>query len=107
VEVFASTVPGTVKPDAAWAKECPEGAGRSIGSHRVDHASLDQSAWIWFEVGASWSRMEIDQGRIYPLCAPEIDLGELPEPLSRLQALSLAKDTTQRLDQIEGAGHQG
>jgi hypothetical protein len=26
-----------------------------------------------------------------PLCVPEIDLGDLPEPLSRLQALSLGK----------------
>ena len=28
---------------------------------------------------------------IYPLCAPEIDLGALPSPLDRLQALSLSK----------------
>jgi hypothetical protein len=35
--------------------------------------------------------MEVDAGRIYPLCVPEVDLGSLPEPLSRLQALSLGK----------------
>jgi hypothetical protein len=35
--------------------------------------------------------MVADQGRIYPLCVAEINLGELPEPLGRLQALSLGK----------------
>ncbi|MEP7224559.1 MAG: hypothetical protein ABI783_06350 [Actinomycetota bacterium] len=36
--------------------------------------------------------MEVDEGRIYPLlCVPEIKLSDLPEPLSRLQALSLGK----------------
>jgi hypothetical protein len=35
--------------------------------------------------------MEADAGRIYPLCVAEVDVGTLPEPLSRLQALSLGK----------------
>ena len=47
--------------------------------------------WIWFEVGASWSKMVANQRRIYPLCVPEVDKAQLPEPLGRLQALSLGK----------------
>jgi hypothetical protein len=39
-------------------------------------------------------------GRILPVCVPEVDKADLPEPLSRLQALSLGKaDETKLLFQ--------
>ncbi|WP_415259463.1 hypothetical protein [Thauera phenylacetica] len=47
--------------------------------------------WLWFEIGATWSKGRSGDCRIYPLCAPEIELSQLPSPLDRLQALSMGK----------------
>src|SRR4051812_34809943 len=91
VTVFASSIPGTVKPGSDWLRSIRENLdAASAVIVLITPVSINRP-WIWFEVGASWSRMEVDKGRIYPLCVPEIDLGDLPEPLSRLQALSLGK----------------
>ena len=53
--------------------------------------------WLWFEIGASWSKGRSDECKIYPVCAPEIGLGDLPSPLDRLQALSLGKGADLKL----------
>jgi hypothetical protein len=91
VTVFASSIPGAVRPGADWLRSIRENLdAASAVAVLITPVSINRP-WIWFEVGASWSRMEIDEDRIYPLCVPEINLGELPEPLSRLQALSLGK----------------
>lgn len=91
VNVFASSIPGTVRPGSDWLRSIRDNLDTaSAVAVLITPVSINRP-WIWFEVGASWSRMEADAGRIYPLCVPEIDLGELPEPLSRLQALSLGK----------------
>jgi len=47
--------------------------------------------WLWFEIGATWGKGRSGDCRTYPLCAPEINLSELPSPLDRLQALSMGK----------------
>jgi len=47
--------------------------------------------WLWFEIGATWNKGKNGDCRIYPLCAPEIDLSNLPSPLDRLQALSMGR----------------
>jgi hypothetical protein len=91
VKVFASSIPGTITPGSDWlgsVRKSLEAA--SAVAVLITPVSINRP-WIWFEVGASWSQMEGDQRRIYPLCVPEIDVGDLPEPLSRLQALSLGK----------------
>jgi TIR domain len=91
VKVFASSIPGTVQPGADWLRSIRENLDAAAAVVVLITPVSINRPWIWFEVGASWSRMEFEQGRIYPLCAPEVDLGDLPEPLGRLQALSLGK----------------
>ena len=49
--------------------------------------------WLWFEIGATWLKGREHKCRIFPLCTPEVEFSELPEPLSRLQALSLGKSS--------------
>ena len=44
-----------------------------------------------FEVGATWIKGRQQKLKIYPLCAPEVNPGQLPSPLDRLQALSMGK----------------
>jgi hypothetical protein len=91
VNVFASSISGTVKPGSDWLRSIRENLDAATAvAVLITPVSINRP-WIWFEVGASWSRMEVDEGRIYPLCVPEINLGDLPEPLRRLQALSLGK----------------
>jgi hypothetical protein len=91
VQVFASSVPGVMKPGVDWLDEIRENLEKATAVIVLITPVSINRPWIWFEVGAYWSRLQKGSGRIYPLCAPEIDLSDLPEPLNRLQALSLGK----------------
>ena len=91
IHVFASSVPGIVKPGADWLNDIKENLAKATAVVVLITPVSINRPWIWFEVGAYWSRLQTGSGRIYPLCALEIDLSNLPEPLNRLQALSLGK----------------
>jgi len=91
VYVFASSVPGVMTPGSDWLNSIKENLDKAKAVVVLVTPTSINRPWIWFEVGASWSKMGEGQGRIYPLCAPEIEFSELPEPLNRLQALSLGK----------------
>lgn len=91
VEVFVSSLPGNIDPGSDWLK---------IIQRKLELATVVivlitpisiHRPWIWFEVGASWLKMAEQKKKIYPVCAPEIELGSLPEPLSRIHASSLGK----------------
>lgn len=91
VNVFASSVPGVVKPGKDWLKEIRVNLDAATAVIVIVSPVSLNRPWVWFEVGASWSRMEDGDGVIIPVCVPEVDKGSLPEPLGRLQAMSLAK----------------
>lgn len=91
VYVFASSVPGVMKPGSDWLNSVKENLDKAKAVVVLITPVSINRPWIWFEVGASWFKMTEGKGKIYPLCAPEIEFSELPEPLSRLQALSLGK----------------
>jgi hypothetical protein len=97
VEIFTSSVPGVVEPGADWLNAVRTNLDRAHAVIVLITPVSINRPWIWFEVGASWSRMEQGAGRILPVCVPEVDKAELPEPLSRLQALSLASAAETRL----------
>jgi hypothetical protein len=91
VEVFVSSLPGSIEPGSDWLKQIQKKLDdASIVIVLITPISIHRP-WIWFEIGASWMKMIEKKRKIYPLCAPEIELNSLPEPLSRLQALSLGK----------------
>lgn len=91
VSVFASSVPGVVKPGKDWLREIRVNLDAATAVIVIVSPVSLNRPWVWFEVGASWSRMEEGEGVILPVCVPEIDKGSLPEPLGRLQAMSLGK----------------
>ena len=91
VEVFASSVPGVVRPGKDWLREIRDNLNAATAVIVIITPVSINRPWVWFEVGASWSRMEAGEGVILPLCVPEIDKASLPEPLGRLQAMSLGK----------------
>lgn len=91
VEVFVSSLPGSIEPGSDWLKTIQKKLDdATVVVVLITPISIHRP-WIWFEIGASWMKMVERSRKIYPLCAPEIELGSLPEPLSRLQALSLGK----------------
>jgi hypothetical protein len=91
VNVFASSVPGVVKPGKDWLREIRVNLDAATAVIVIVSPVSLNRPWVWFEVGASWSRMENGEGVILPVCVPEVDKGDLPEPLGRLQAMSLGK----------------
>lgn len=91
VNVFASSVPGVVKPGRDWLKEIRVNLDAATAVIVIVSPVSLNRPWVWFEVGASWSRMEAGEGVILPVCVPEVEKGSLPEPLGRLQAMSLGK----------------
>lgn len=90
VQIFASSVPGVIEPGADWLKGIRESLSAATAVLVIVSPTSLNRPWVWFEVGASWSKMEDGDGKIIPVCVPEIDKGSLPEPLGRLQAMSLA-----------------
>ena len=91
VEVFVSSIPGSIEPGSDWLNGIQKKLDdATIVIVLITPISINRP-WIWFEIGASWLKMIEKKRKIYPLCAPEIELSSLPEPLSRLQAISLGK----------------
>ena len=89
--VFCTSSPGVISLGNDWLADIE----RTLDSAQaviaiVTPVSIDRP-WLWFEVGATWSRGRQRNCKIYPVCTPEIDLGALPSPLDRLQALSMGK----------------
>jgi TIR domain len=89
VEIFASSVPGGVEPGTDWLDRIWTQLERAHAVVVVITPVSINRPWIWFEVGASWAKIGKGAGRILPVRVPEVDKGALPEPLGRLQALSL------------------
>jgi len=52
--------------------------------------------WLWFEVGAVWSRWRRGACRIYPLCFSGVGPLDLPSPLNRAQARHLEDESVWR-----------
>jgi len=91
VSVFCTSSPGAIPVGVDW-------LGDIEGKLEVAQAVIAlvtpvsiERPWLWFEIGATWSKGRSGDCRIYPLCAPEINLSDLPPPLDRLQALSMGK----------------
>ena len=98
LQVFVSSIPGIIEPGSDWFDRILDSL---IGNNAfvVLVTSYSQNrAFVWFEIGFSWLRRIEKQCEIYVLCAPPIHPGKLPEPLCRLQAISLAvEDETKAL----------
>ena len=91
INVFCTSSPGAIPVGKDWLsviEKTLEVAQAIIAI--VTPVSIERP-WLWFEIGATWSKGRSGECKIYPLCAPEIGLSNLPPPLDRLQALSMGK----------------
>ena len=86
VEVFCTSSPEAIPVGREWLSDI----GEHLKTARalvvlITPASIEKS-WLWFEIGAIWSKGAPGEYPIYPLCTLEVDRLDLPSPLDRLQA---------------------
>lgn len=91
VDVFCTSSPGTIAAGTDWLNEIEMRLASAQAVIAIVTPVSVERPWLWFEVGATWNRGRTGECKIYPLCAPEIEISSLPSPLDRLQALSMGK----------------
>ena len=91
VNVFCTSSPGALVVGTHWLTDIENKLESAQAVIAIVTPVSIESTWLWFEIGATWGKGRSGDCRIYPLCAPEINLSELPSPLDRLQALSMGK----------------
>lgn len=91
ISVFCTSSPGAIAVGVDWLSDIEQKLGVAQAVIAIVTPVSIEHPWLWFEIGATWSKGRSGDCRIYPLCAPEIELSNLPSPLDRLQALSMGK----------------
>jgi hypothetical protein len=91
VSVFCTSSPGAIPVGTDWLNDVENKLNVAQAIITIITPVSIERPWLWFEVGASWNKGKNGECKIYPLCAPEINLSNLPSPLDRLQALSMGK----------------
>lgn len=91
VKVFCTGSPGAIPVGQDWLSDIEEKLGVAQAIIAIVTPVSIERPWLWFELGATWLKGRKGECRIYPLCAPEVDLSSLPSPLDRLQALSMGR----------------
>jgi len=91
VNVFCTSSPGAIPAGTDWLTDIEKKLESAQAVIAIVTPVSIEHPWLWFEIGATWGKGRSGDCLIYPLCAPEINLSELPSPLDRLQALSMGK----------------
>jgi hypothetical protein len=97
VDVFCTSSPGTIQVGADWLQDIENKLAATQAVIVIITPVSIERPWLWFELGATWSKGRAGTCKIYPLCAPEVEMGALPSPLDRLQALSMGKTADLKL----------
>lgn len=91
LNVFCTSSPGAISVGVDWLSDIEQKLGVAQAVIAIVTPVSIERPWLWFEIGATWSKGRSGDCKIYPLCAAEIELSNLPSPLDRLQALSMGK----------------
>lgn len=91
INVFCTSSPGAISVGVDWLSDIEQKLGVAQAVIAIIRPVSIERPWLWFEIGATWSKGRSGDCKIYPVCAPEIELSNLPSPLDRLQALSMGK----------------
>lgn len=89
ISVFCTSSPSAITVGMDWLSEIEHKLETTQAVITIITPTSIERPWIWFELGATWSKGRSGKCRIYPLCAPEITLSNVPSPLNRLQVLSM------------------
>ena len=91
IDVFCTSSPGAIPVGRDWLSDIEDKLKKAQAIVAIVTPVSIERPWLWFEIGATWGKGRNGDCIIYPLCAPEVELGNLPPPLDRLQALSMGK----------------
>ena len=94
VNVFCTSSPGAIAVGTDWLTGIEDKLASAQAVIAIVTPVSIERPWLWFEIGATWGKGRSGDCHIYPLCAAEINLSELPSPLDRLQALSMGRPKT-------------
>lgn len=97
IDVYCTSSPGAISPGKDWLKDIEEKLETAQAVIAIVTPVSIERPWLWFEVGATWGKGRAGNCVIYPLCAPEIKISDVPSPLDRLQALSMGKSQDLKL----------
>jgi hypothetical protein len=89
--VFCTSSPGAIGAGSDWLSDVEGKLSVAKAVIAIVTPVSIERPWLWFEVGATWAKGRAGDCKIYPVCAAEIDLSDLPPPLDRLQALSMGR----------------
>jgi len=92
INVFVSSIPGTINPGSDWFDKILDNLKGNNAFIVLVTPYSEKRPFVWFEIGFSWLRKLNKNCEIYAICAPPVNHGNLPEPLCRLQAISLADE---------------
>lgn len=74
VNVFCTSSPGAINVGADWLSDIEHKLGVAQAVIAIVTPVSIERPWLWFELGATWSKGRSGHCRIYPLCAPEVAL---------------------------------
>jgi hypothetical protein len=97
VSVYCTSSPGAISAGSDWLADIEQKLSVAQAVIAIVTPVSIERPWLWFEVGATWSKGRSGFCKIYPLCVAEVNPSDLPSPLDRLQALSLGKATDLKL----------
>lgn len=92
INVFVSSIAGTIRPGSDWFDNILCNLKGNNAFIVLVTPYSEKRPFVWFEIGFSWFRRLKKNCEIYAICAPPINHGNLPEPLCRLQAVSLGDE---------------
>jgi len=78
VDVFCTSSPGTIQVGADWLQHVEKKLAATQAVIMIVTPVSIERPWLWFELGATWSKGRAGTCVIYPLCAPEVSVGDLP-----------------------------
>ena len=91
IDIFCTSSPGSIPAGTDWLSDIEQKLDTTQAVVTIVTPVSIERPWLWFEIGATWSKGRSGECKIHPFCAPEVDLSDLPPPLNRLQALSMGK----------------
>ena len=81
VSVFCTSSPGMIPVGSDWLAQVEGKLDATQAVLAIITPVSIERPWLWFEIGATWSKGRSGDCHIYPVRAPEIDLSSLPSPL--------------------------
>jgi len=91
IDVFCTSSPGAIPIGQDWLIDIERRLDSAQAVVAIVTPVSIKRPWLWFEIGATWSRGRSGKCTIYPLCVPGMDTLDIPSPLDRLQALLLGR----------------